>query len=60
MIGRATLPMVDMYRRAGRRPTQLFVQSWYPHPTEMLLGTAAFSCTASSGGTRTTSARSAC
>jgi hypothetical protein len=30
-----TLQMVDLYRKAGGRPTRWFVQSWYPHPKRM-------------------------
>ena len=29
---RETLQMVDIYLKAGGRPTRWFVQSWYPHP----------------------------
>ena len=29
---RETLQMVDVYQRAGGRPTRWFVQSWYPYP----------------------------
>ncbi len=41
-----TLRMVDTYRRAGGRPTRWFVQSWYPHPKQMLPETAEHSMTA--------------
>ena len=43
---RETLQMVDTYQRAGGRPTRWFVQSWYPHPKEMLPETAPDSMTA--------------
>jgi hypothetical protein len=43
---RETLQMVDTYRRAGGRPTRWFVQSWYPHPKQMLPETAPPSMTA--------------
>ena len=43
---RETLQMVDTYLRAGGRPTRWFVQSWYPHPKQMLPETAPPSLTA--------------
>jgi hypothetical protein len=43
---RETLQMVDTYQRAGGRPTRWFVQSWYPHPQQMLPETAPPSMTA--------------
>lgn len=43
---RDTLQMVDVYRRAGGRPTRWFVQSWYPHPKQMEPETAPHSMTA--------------
>lgn len=43
---RETLQMVDTYQRAGGRPTRWFVQSWYPHPKQMLPETAPPSMTA--------------
>jgi penicillin amidase len=41
-----TLQMVDLYRRAGGRPSRWFVQSWYPHPEQMLPGTGPHSMSA--------------
>ena len=43
---RETLRMVDTYQRAGGRPTRWFVQSWYPHPKQMVPETASHSMTA--------------
>ncbi len=43
---RDTVAMVDTYLRAGGRPTRWFVQSWYPHPKQMLPETAPHSMTA--------------
>ena len=43
---RETLQMVDTYQRAGGRPTRWFVQSWYPHPQQMLPETVPPSMTA--------------
>jgi creatinine amidohydrolase len=43
---RETLQMVDLYRQAGGRPTRWFVQSWYPHPEQMVPETAPHSMTA--------------
>jgi hypothetical protein len=43
---RETLRMVDAYQRAGGRPTRWFVQSWYPHPKQMLPEAAPHSMTA--------------
>jgi hypothetical protein len=43
---RETLRMVDVYREAGGQPTRWFVQSWYPHPKQMLPETDPHSMTA--------------
>lgn len=43
---RDTVAMVDTYQGAGGRPTRWFVQSWYPHPKQMLPETAPHSMTA--------------
>jgi hypothetical protein len=43
---RETLQMVDLYRQAGGRPTRWFVQSWYPHPQQIMPETAPHSMTA--------------
>ena len=45
-FGRETLQMVDFYRQAGGRPTRGFVQSWYPHPKQIVPETAPHSMTA--------------
>jgi hypothetical protein len=41
-----TLKMVETYRKAGGQPTRWFVQSWYPHPTQIVPETAPHSLTA--------------
>jgi len=38
--------MVDLYRQAGGRPTRWFVQSWYPHPKQIVPETAPHTMTA--------------
>ena len=43
---RETLQMVDIYRKAGGRPTRWFVQSWYPYPKQIVPETAPHSMTA--------------
>ena len=43
---RETLQMVDTYQRAGGRPSRWFVQSWYPHPQQLVPETAPHSMTA--------------
>ncbi|MBE7501708.1 MAG: penicillin acylase family protein [Verrucomicrobiales bacterium] len=43
---RETLEMVDVYRRAGGQPTRWFVQSWYPHPRQIVPESAPPSLTA--------------
>jgi hypothetical protein len=43
---RETLAMTDLYLRAGGRPTRWFVQSWYPHPKQMVPETAPHSMAA--------------
>ncbi|MHB8971659.1 MAG: hypothetical protein ACYC3X_22505 [Pirellulaceae bacterium] len=43
---RETLQMVDTYLQAGGKPTRWFVQSWYPHPQQMVPESAPFSMTA--------------
>jgi hypothetical protein len=43
---RETLQMVDVYRRAGGQPTRWFVQSWYPHPKQMVPESSSHSMTA--------------
>ena len=43
---RETLQMVDTYLQAGGRPTRWFVQSWYPHPKQMVPETAPNTMTA--------------
>lgn len=43
---RETLRMVDTYRTAGGRPTRWFVQSWYPHPKQIVPETAPHSMSA--------------
>jgi hypothetical protein len=41
-----TLQMVDVYLRAGGKPTRWFVQSWYPYPKQMTPESAPHSMTA--------------
>ncbi len=43
---RDTLQMAETYQRAGGRPTRWFVQSWYPHPKQMLPESSPHSMTA--------------
>ena len=43
---RETQQMVDTYLKAGGRPTRWFVQSWYPHPKQIVPETAPHSMTA--------------
>jgi creatinine amidohydrolase len=43
---RETLQMVDLYRKAGGRPTRWFVQSWYSHPEQIVPETSPHSMTA--------------
>lgn len=43
---RETLEMVDTYLHAGGRPTRWLVQTWYPHPKEVVPETAPSSMTA--------------
>ena len=43
---RETLQMVDLYRQAGGQPTRWFVQSWYPHPKQIVPETAPHTMTA--------------
>jgi creatinine amidohydrolase len=43
---RETLQMVEVYHKAGGRPTRWFVQSWYPHPKQMTPEDAPHSMTA--------------
>ena len=42
----ATLKMVDLYRKAGGRPTRYFIQSWYDYPKQIVPEDAPFSMTA--------------
>ena len=41
-----TLKMVETYLKAGGRPNRWFVQSWYPHPTQIVPESAPHSLTA--------------
>jgi len=43
---RETLQMVDTYVKAGGKPTRWFVQSWYPHPKQMVPESSPHSMTA--------------
>jgi creatinine amidohydrolase len=42
---RETLQMVDTYLKAGGRPTRWIVQTWYPHPKQIVPESAPYSMT---------------
>ena len=42
---RETLQMVDIYRKAGGRPTRWIVQTWYPYPKQLVPETGPYTMT---------------